>query len=122
MNTDALDNICLEANPSRSIEEALHEFQQELFEGNISTLLNVLGKHLTSTDGHVRKRSTALLATGLERASIPSSIIYPRSRFDALVSFILEKISSDYPSILPTLRICKMLLQAVLIMYNAIFK
>jgi hypothetical protein len=113
MNNDALDNICLEANPSRSIEEALHEFQQELFEGNISTLLNVLGKHLTSTDGHVRKRSTALLATGLERASIPSSIIYPRSRFDALVSFILEKISSDYPSILPTLRICKMLLQAV---------
>lgn len=113
MSEAAIDNICLEANPQRSIDEALQEFEGVLKTGDISPLLFQLGRHLTSTDGHVRKRSTALLASGLERASIPANIIYPRARLDALSKFVLERIASDYSSIIPTLRICKILLHAV---------
>lgn len=111
--SEAIDNICLEAFPTRSIEEALFDLNVVLQTGDVSSLLIQLGKHLTSTDGHVRKRSTALLASGLERASVPADIIRPKSRKDALVTFVLERLASDYSSILPTLRICKILLNAV---------
>ena len=98
--------------PTDAVDAALQPFAASLSAGDLGALLVALGAPLTSADGHVRRRATALMAAALERAAEPALLARPRARLRTLLAFVLERLASDFPSALPLLRACRTLLRA----------